>query len=297
MPRSDSLALRSTTFIIALFIWALASPKAEGDERGWVLTQRSAAMGDQYVYISSSGIKIVNPSRGIGSIVTPPNWDVLFFNDQTHLIYSLSYDQWKNKLLRKQGSLSNIKWNRGGSATIAGLNANEYRMQNLAAHAKSPHDWISAEYWVARDIRVSPKLSGLLAAAYGTPDNASVPLRLTYKTAGGKDGVSLDTYYQQATTIPSSFFRGPTGYQLAKTAADVMMNDEDREMLNDLAKDLRGRPDSTDATSATIHGTNGRTATITIPQEGIHLPNGKTVSKDQISKFLDAFKQSNKSGQ
>jgi hypothetical protein len=271
-------------------------PKAEADERGWVLTQRSAVLGDQYVYISPGGIKIVNPRQGVGSIVKPPNWDVLFFNDQTHLIYPLNYQQWKNKLSSKQRSLSNIKWNRGGSATIAGLNANEYRMQNLAARPKNPNDWISAEYWVARDIRVSPKLAELLAAAYGTPDNASVPLRLTYKTAAGKDGVSLDTYYQKVTAIPSNFFQGPTGYQLAKSEADVMLNNENRQMLNDLANDL-GRTDSTGATSATIHSANGRSATITVPQEGIHLPNGKTVSKDQISKFLDAFKQSNKSGQ
>ncbi len=85
MPLSNRLNLRTAVLVVLFCAVAFAMPGAQADERGWVLTQRSITLGDQYVYISPSGIKIINPRQGIGSIVKSPNWDVLLFNDQTRL--------------------------------------------------------------------------------------------------------------------------------------------------------------------------------------------------------------------
>jgi hypothetical protein len=254
---------------------------ARADEQGWVLTQRSKSLGDQYVYISPSGVKVQNAQQGVGTVVRAPNWDVLFFNDKSRLYFSMSYQQWKTKLAANKAKIPPANWVTGRSGSIAGLKATQYVMKN-AARPRGPNDWVSAEYWVANDIKVNPRLSELLSTAYGTPDNSCVPLRLSYRTAAGKTGMSLDTYREQATSIPTSYYNGPNGYQLAKSEVDVMMTNENRQIMNDIANDLG----STETNRAGNH----------IPAGGLKLPNGKTVSKDQITKFVDELKARQHSG-
>jgi hypothetical protein len=268
--------LRQSFWVIAsLLTLPMTGLKAQADEQGWVLTQRSSSLGDQYVYISPSGVKIQNAQQGVGTIVKAPSWDVLFFNDKTKSYYLMSYGQWKTKLAGNKSKIPHAAWSQGRSASIAGLRATQYVMKNSGA-SKGPNEWVSAEYWVANDIKVNPKLSELLSTAYGTPDNSCVPLRLTYKTAAGKAGTSLDTYREQATSIPTSYFNGPNGYQLAKSEVDVMMTNEHRQIMDDIAKDLG----NTDTSRAAQH----------IPAQGMTLPNGKTYSREQIGRFVDALK-------
>jgi hypothetical protein len=268
--------VRQSFWLIAcLLTFPVTGLKAQADEQGWVLTQRSTTLGDQYVYISPSGVKILNAQQGVGTIVSAPNWDVLFFNDKTKIYYPMSYQQWKTKLASNKSKIPRAAWSPGRSGTIVGLRASQYVMKNSAA-PRTPNDWVSAEYWVANDIKVNPRLSELLSTAYGTPDNSCVPLRLTYKTASGKSGTSLDTYREQATSIPGSYFNGPSGYQLAKSEVDVMMTNEHRQIMNDIANDLG----KTETSRAAQH----------IPAQGMTLPNGKTYSRDQINRFVDALK-------
>jgi hypothetical protein len=268
-------ARQSFWLISCLLTLQLPGLKAQADEQGWVLTQRSSTLGDQYVYISPSGVKIQNAQQGVGTIVRAPSWDVLFFNDKTRVYFPMSYQAWKGKLASKGGKFPHAGWAQGRTGSIMGLRATQYNMKNTGT-PRSANEWVSAEYWVANDIKVNPKLSELLSTAYGTPDNPCVPLRLTYKTASGKSGTSLDTYREQATSIPTSYFNGPTGYQLAKSEVEVMMTHEQGQIMNDIAKDLG----NTDASRAANH----------IPTQGIKLPNGKTYSREQVSRYVDAFK-------
>ncbi len=293
MNSSTKRTLRAALSAVSLFCLSCACGylPARADESGWVLTQRSSALGDQYVYLTASGIKIINPRQGIGFIIKAPNWDVLcFFNDQTRSYYPLSYAQWKAKLASKKESLSQIQWTRGKTSTIAGLRATQYQMKKSAgAPARGPNDWLTAEYWVANEIKVSPKLADLLSTVYGTPDNMSVPLKLIYKTVDGRNGAILDTYRQQITSIPASYFSSPTGYQLAKSEVAVMVTNEHRQLLEDLAKDL-GRGDTTSLKKSKL-------SIDSVPAQGLTLPNGTTVSKEQINGFIDAFKQSRRANQ
>jgi hypothetical protein len=267
---------RQTFWLMAcLLTFPMTGLKAQADEQGWVLTQRSSTLGDQYVYISPSGVKIQNAQQGVGTIVKAPSWDVLFFNDKTKMYFPMGYQQWKAKLAGNKNKIPRASWTPGRTGSIAGLRASQYVMKNTGG-TKGPNDWVSAEYWVANDIKVNARLSELLSTAYGTPDNSCVPLRLTYKTASGRAGVSLDTYREQATSIPSSYFNGPSNYQLAKSEVDVMMSKEQGQIMNDIANDLG----KTDTNRAASH----------IPSQGMTLPNGKTYSREQIGRFVDALK-------
>jgi len=263
----------SLGLIACLATLSLSGLKAQADEQGWVLTQRSSTLGDQYVYISASGVKIQNAQQGVGTIIHAPSWNVLFFNDKTKVYYPMGFEQWKAKLANNK-KIPRANWTRGRTGKILSLNATQYVMKNNTP--KTPNEWVSAEYWVANDIKVNPKLSELLATAYGTPDNSGVPLRLTYKTSAGRSGTSLDTYREQQAPIPSSYYSGPSGYTLAKSEVDVMMSNEHRQIMDDIANDLG----NTDAKRAAQH----------IPDAGMKLPNGKTYSKADISRFVDALK-------
>ena len=67
-----------------------------------MLTQRSEYMGDQYVYVSKSGFKWVNPKAGANLVTASPDWVVTMFNDKTShtnvtrfdkLILNMLYDR------------------------------------------------------------------------------------------------------------------------------------------------------------------------------------------------------------
>jgi hypothetical protein len=264
---------------------------------GWVLTQRSKELGDQYVYLSQTGLKCINPRQGIGIVTKAPNWTVSIFNEKTKLYYSLTFDQWKRKLASRGRNPSQISWRKGQGGQIAGLKATRYVMTNTAPHAgRSRSEWVAADYWVADQIRVPEQLANMLTATYDLPVTHCVPLRLSYTDAGGRSETVLDTYQQQATAVPDSYLTCPTGLRLAKNEVDVMMTEENKQMMDDIAHDLsRDLP----ASQTSGQGANSletkrsvSDAVSNIRSNGLTLPNGQTLSKDDINKYIDAFKQS-----
>jgi hypothetical protein len=266
-------------------LWALGSfsalllfgsaTSASADEQGWVLTQRSIKFGDQYVYIGSNGIKVLNPIKGVGLVTTGPSWNVVFFNNKQRTYYAMSFDKWK----ARSGSTRapRLNWSHPTPSSVKGLRANQYEYRLGVADAETRSKMKEATYWAATDIHVPARLSELLATTYGTPDNQSIPLRFTYIDPQGRPETLLDTYQEQKTNIPASFFDTPQGYTAARSEADVLLDDQQRQIMNDIAKDLG---DTGNASTAASH----------IPPQGVQLPNGRTVSKDDVNKFIDSLK-------
>ncbi len=278
------ISTKWTTLTFAIIVLAVLftlqqqSQSATAAEQGWVLTQRSRQLGDQYVYLSGDGLKCINPKQGIGLVTQAPNWHIEIFNNRTRLYYTLTFDAWKRKLTASANLPANITWNKAGTANIAGLRSTHYvmrRNESTGAGAK----WLAADYWVADEIRVPPQLANMLSTVYGLPTMQFVPLRLAYTDPGGNVETILDTYQQQSTALPASYFVVPSNCVLAKNEMEVMVSNENRHLINDIAHDLEKDP------SAQALNTNS------IPTSGVTLPNGRTVSKQDISKYLNAFKQ------
>lgn len=265
------------TVLLIIFISAMLLPPCSGANQGWVLTQRSRQLGDQYVYLSGEGLKCINPKQGFGLITQAPNWHIELFNNRTRLYYTLTLDAWKKKLTARLPA--NIAWSKTDSINIAGLRATHYVMHKNASLGAEGSKWLSADYWVADDIRVPPQLANMLSTVYGLPTMQFVPLRLAYTDASGKVETILDTYQQQSAAIPASYFATPAGFSLAKSEMEIMVSSENRQLVNDIARDLARDPSG--------QGLN----TTTIPAKGVTLPNGRTLSKQDISKYLNAFKQ------
>lgn len=248
-PESGIIMRSVSLLIIALTVTlcgSLCAGPAMADEKGWVLTQRSANFGDQYVYISPTGLKLVSPKQGVNIVTSAPEWNVALFNDKTRMYYSTSFAKWMQELDRKLAGrgqdMSLRKWTKGGSHTVAGLQATQYVMEGGTAQmAKHAAGIRHADCWISNDIAVPPQISQMLAKVYGLPDTRTFPLKVSAVTTSGALTSMLDTYRTQNCPIPVNYFGLPQGYRRADSEAEVMVDDETRQILNDLASDQPSR--------------------------------------------------------
>lgn len=247
-------SLRPINLSCLVLLWAVLSAvcpsfsAAQADDKGWVLTQKSTTLGDQYVYISSNGLKCVNPRAGFALVTHAPDWNVVLFNDKTKVYFETTLDKWKQQLSNRglSSPMSGKSWSKGGSAQIAGLKATEYVMRGgattfqmavrSAQHARQVTIQ-GANYFVSDEITVPPKLADLLSTAYGLPPTQNVPLRLNC-VESGRPRVLLDTYHMELSAIPISYFQCPQGYKPVKSDAEVMMTDDQRQMIEDMTKEM-----------------------------------------------------------
>lgn len=271
----------------ATFFVTLSVLPGSAQEKGWVLTQKSTTLGDQYVYISPSGLKCVNPKAGFALVTHAPEWNIVLFNDKTRVYYQTTLDKWKQQLNARglSSDMANKQWTRGSGGNIAGLKATQYVMRGggtLAhtANGKTKRTTVSsADYWVSDEIQVPPRLADLLAAAYGLPTTSNVPLRLDAND-GRSNKCMLDTYRMQSSALPISFFQAPGGYKLVSSDAEVMMNDEQKQMIEDMSKEMGGGLESAPSAS-------------TAPRQAAAAPAAApTGAAADLSKLLDAYKKS-----
>lgn len=259
-------------------------------DQGWVLTQRSKELGDQYVYLNSKGFKCLNPRQGIGLVAKAPDWHLSFYNENTRRYFTLNSVAWRRKLETSAQSAANFSWQKGEGGQIAGLRATKFivhkRSQKTGlAGSRKINKWTEADYWVADDIKVPAQLAEMLASAYGLPTLRSIPLRVTYKNTNGQMETILDTYQQRATPVPDSYLTFPTGYQPAKNEMEVMITEENERLIDDIAEDLNRKSVSSGKSSPMS------ASQLALPNNGLTLPNGQSISRDQINKYIDAVKQ------
>lgn len=248
---------------------------ANADDKGWILTQKSLMMGDMYLYVSPQGFKFVNPKAGVNFVTRSPNWDVVMFNDRTKVCYSATLDTFKRQVTsnfnQRRAELGQAKWQKGSASNIASLRATQYVMNDAAGvqsrvqRGKHAQQHLKgADYWVCEDIQVPPQLADLLSSMYGLPNTMHVPLRLSVTTAEQGTKMQLDTYRSQSCPIPISYYSMPSGYRPVKSSVEVMADEDTKQIIDDMAKDLSNE------------GTGG---------------NNKPITNEDLDRFLDKFKK------
>jgi len=316
-------------FLVSAF--SLTTGAALADEQGWVLTQRSDKIGDQYVYVAPSGVKLVNPKVGYNIVLCAPDWNVCIFNDKSKTYYSASYAQWMQEVDKAMGTknteLKGGHWTRSAPSTICGLRSTSYIMQ-----ANGRRGVRNATCWVSNDIQVPPQITEMLAKTYGLPDNKAYPLKLNTVDNAGHLAVQLDTYNSQTCAIPASYFYLPNGYTRVASKEEVMIDDDTKAILRDLASDSPGmsgnstpaaRPQQqavrsqqpfqqqvqqqqiqtqyqqpTQAAQPVQQQQQSPYATTVKPGD-IMLPNGQTVTldRDKVRRIIEALKKTQQGGQ
>ncbi|HEY9679043.1 MAG TPA: hypothetical protein V6C76_13620 [Drouetiella sp.] len=284
-PRSGSdRGILALTLVALLF--GLSATSARADEKGWVLSQKSTTLGDQYMYISPNGLKCVNPRIGVAMVTHAPDWNITMFNDKTRSYYQTTLDGYKAKLAQRglTSDLASRQWTRATSGTIAGMKATQYVMRggtivrNSRNGAKTS-SVSAADYWVSDDIQVPSRLGELLSSAYGLPMTQNVPLRLESTDAKGPHNM-LETFSMQVANIPTGYFNCPAGYKAVTSEAEVMMNDEQKQMFEDMSKDMGGG----------LEAPRQAAPRAAAPQQAAPASGGN----DPLSKLLDAYKKQSK---
>ncbi|MBA3994276.1 MAG: hypothetical protein C0469_12180 [Cyanobacteria bacterium DS2.3.42] len=249
LPRTYS---RIALLTLALLVhFAVSSTPARADDKGWVLTQKSLTLGDMYLYVSPSGFKFTNPKAGVNFVTRSPNWDVVMYNDKTKVCYSATLDTFKKQvtqnLPQRRDELGAGRWQKGSVSNIANLRATQYVMSDAAGvqarvaargRKRVQQHLQGADYWVSEEIQVPPQLADLLSAMYGLPNTLNVPLRLTVTTQEQGSKVQLDTYRSQSCPIPISYYSMPNGYRPVKSSVEVMADEDTKQIIDDMSKDL-----------------------------------------------------------
>ena len=252
--------------------------------KGWTLTQRSEYMGDQYIYVCRTGFKWVSPKAGANIVTSAPNWSVTMFNDKTKQYFVTTFAKWKSQMVstggRRARQMQAARWRKSGSGTISGLKATKYVMAGPAKGGGGKLSGVKrASCWVSDDIEVPGPIADMLSKAYGMPRTKYYPLRVTYLTNRGQVKVALDTYRSSTCTIPATYFTSPSGYQLASSQAEILMDDDTRQLLRDMAGEVDSpRPKNT-AKKAVAKQKKSATPT---PKPGS--------TADQLTKLLDSLK-------
>ncbi len=308
VPFVTSRALPLLAVLLGCF--ALSTSAALADEQGWVLTQRSEVIGDQYVYVAPSGVKIVNPKIGYNIVLCAPDWNVCMYNDKTKTYYSVTYGQWMAEIRKTMGNRSNElrsgTWRKSAGSSICGLRASTYTMQAAGAHHLR-----NATCWVSDDIAVPRQITEMLAQSYGLPDNKAYPLKLNTVTNTGKLVVQLDTYNSQSCAIPSSYFYLPQGYTRVNSKEEVMVDDDTKQILRDLANDgpspsaassaprqqqIYQQPTMSQYSQPQAQAQQTQTQQAAAPATPgvIQLPNGQTLDREKMRRIIEAIKSGGK---
>lgn len=285
--------------ILALATACAAQAPASADDPGWVLTQKSRTLGDQYVYISPNGLKLVNPAVGFAIVSHAPDWNITLFNEKTRVYYETTASKWKHDLEArglKGSDLLNGSWKRATKGNIAGTKCTQYVMgpntstfTNL--HGKKVTMSVKgAWYWIADDIKVPPNLVDLMSTAYGLPTSPSVPLRLSVDGTHGEEKF-LDTYRTQTSPIPVSYFTCPAGFKQVSSDAEVMMTADQKQMIDDMSKELGSSPDAAPHSAASTGAAAAAPAATTGGAASASLPGGLKVTKEDLGRLLDALKK------
>ena len=146
---------------------------------------------------------------------------------------------------------------------VAGLQATQYVMNGGGPAGSKRAAIRHADCWISDDIAVPGRISKMLAKAYGLPDTHMFPLKVSYVNNSGSLSSMLDTYYTKACPIPANYFGLPQGYRRGESEADVMIDDETKQILNDLASDQPTR--STPTVSPTYQPTYQQRPTAVAP--------------------------------
>ena len=183
---------------------------------------------------------------------------------------------------KRAQDMQSARWIKGKSGNISGLKATQYVMAGAGSGKLSAVK--RASCWVSDEIEVPPPIADALNRAYGLPNTKYFPLKVTYVTSRGQVKVALDTYRSATSNIPTAYFSAPSGYKLASSQAEIVMDDETRQILRDMAGDLEGAKKGAPARA------QGRTQAQPQAQSSPKPKPAPGSTADQLTKLLESLK-------
>lgn len=256
------MTFKSILLMAALFFSAtsssVASPaKCAKSVQAWAVKQTSYNLGTVDITLAKDGMRWHNDKLGITLMMHAPDWKLNAYNEANKKFLVLTKEEaleMFQQQRRRDKSVIDAPIRMDKDLVIAGLPAVCYcyahdrggvptkfavdvtndleNGKKLNAEQKKYIDNAlkheRREYWMSKDIIVSPKVSGVFmekiaATKYGD----CLPLRLIQIGRGGARTTMFDTTEVKKIVVKPDTFKLPTGYTKAENKIALLVNDND----------------------------------------------------------------------
>jgi len=226
---------------------------------GWCLTQVHGISGSSHVYVSASGIKIVNDTTHLEIVSKAPSWQVVLYRPSQKIEFELPLKEWT-----RRGMPGLDQWHQfidDWSRTMAQRNnyhgipavcilekkdESSVVPQELGS-TKGSYKVVGAEYWFSTSTPSPAGACAVLASYNALPVpplqqtkkfGLGLPLSFITRCSDGESSWSLKTTAMRQIEIDDSTIEYPRGYKQAKDIHEVSISAQKRAELDDFAKDL-----------------------------------------------------------
>lgn len=248
-------SLISTAILVGLIATlALCLQKAwsqEGDENTGNnqnlyqhLYQTSGVLGDQDVFLSNNGLKIIDLTSGLTTSAQAPSWNVTVFDKTTRTTCTVSLDKFEGYVPKSEFESTGSKWymlpfEQDGTTTIADINSITFttpatftdKQQKDFEREFADSKFIkSAQYCISKDIKAPRQAISILCRFYGLPEKGGVPLQFKYHDLGGYLHVGLITTSRESKSEKTLDLDVPADFTKVSTAREVLESSQARKI-------------------------------------------------------------------
>lgn len=223
-----------------------STPASVDGKDNFRVLQHSKASGEEEIWVSPYGIKIINLRNRYVSLFPSPYTTVHTYNTKTKKLYSCPLKSYKSPYassiaLLKAVTFSEIKTSKYKEATYKGCSAiyskipKDVMLQRMKE--RSQDDLVSRAPWLFEMVTSSKLLIAAPAARfvclyYGLPQKTGLVLEINYETFGRKKHQYLTTDKFEVKNFKSSDFLPPTNYAKVKNDGDVLLDNDSEGSMN-----------------------------------------------------------------
>lgn len=222
-------------------------PEAQQGEKiqGWKLIQDNPHTGEWVVYLSANGMAALNRKMGCCMVTASPDWNVVMYNDRTHVYFESPLAEWKGA----KSSLKSGKQAHAGSAkplvenppkklkeeTVLGMKTTLYLTDNLVTTGLK-----KVEFCITPEIESPEQLRQVFGKIYGIglTKLKGLPLAVSYIDENGKRSPVFITTKIERQAIPTAYFTFPKNYKRVDSEIAVLMDEKGRETMASIMDDL-----------------------------------------------------------
>lgn len=202
----------------------------------WHLNQTCAVLGDQDVFVSDKGIKIVDRSVNLTTVASSPDWIVTTYDtrsktySQVPLKAQRTYipdkefkvigTRWQNLALEKEPQSTDVaKIPSQGYVTPSSFS--EKQLKDRESESADMQFVVSAKHCEATNLSVPKEAARVLSTYYALPNKGGVPLQFRYHDLGGYFHNWLVT--SNVEPVAAIDYKPPiaSGFQKLGTAFDI----------------------------------------------------------------------------
>lgn len=247
VSQKELITILSVILFLSDFRSSQASPALQQGSipvKGLLLKQWSCLFGSTEVTVSKLGMRMRIPERKVVILMAPPNWNVIYFNQQRPVFYECQASEWRSPItnaaaLFRTSDASELKPINSVFCLFHELDCRKVDLETPKGEkSDTKHTWQqllvdSGELYVLREHLLPKSVEIVLAKTYGTTIGQGVPLSLKVRNNRHQENLELKLRSHNTVIVKSSDFVVPNGY---KRVESVFAVTESKQMNADFAE-------------------------------------------------------------